>query len=131
MPPARVPPTLGGLSWYWSVSSSSTAHPSPWNRPHSASRAEVVSVPGAVRTPPIDQVSHSRKTTITTPTRRTQYRRRLGRYPRGGRGRRRFLGVLTCLSLRVASSTFLLYLAQSERMSDTTVPPVRPQDPHA
>src|SRR5450631_3913060 len=108
MPPTRLPPILGGFILYWACSRALTAQPRPWNRAHSASRAALVSVPGAVRAPPIDQVSHSRKTTISTPARRTQYRRRLGRDPRGGRGRRRFLGVLTCLSLRVASSTFLL-----------------------
>jgi len=44
-----------------------------------------VSVPGARRAPPIDQVSHNRKTTTITATRRIQKRRRVGRLAWGRR----------------------------------------------
>jgi len=79
IPPARLPPTFGGLSWYWICSSSLTTQPNPLNRAHSANRAAVVSVPGAARALPIDQPSHSSGTRITTPARRNQIRRRPGR----------------------------------------------------
>jgi len=90
IPPARLPPTLGGLSWYWICSSSLTTQPIPLNRAHSASRAAVVSVPGAVKAPPIDQPSHRSGTSITTPARRNQIRRRLGRDTPGRGGWRCF-----------------------------------------
>src|SRR5665811_491344 len=45
---------------------------SPLDRVHSASRADVLSVPGAVRAPPIDQGGHSSRATISTPTRRIE-----------------------------------------------------------
>src|SRR5664279_2791191 len=101
MPPAKAPPTLGGFIWYWACSRPLTTQPSPLDRAHSASRAEVVSVPGAVRAPPIDQVSHSAKTTVSTPTRRIQKRRRLGRA-----GRRYFGGSSSFRSPLELNETF-------------------------
>ncbi|MHB8300532.1 MAG: hypothetical protein ACYDDW_18670, partial [Dermatophilaceae bacterium] len=62
---------------------------------HSASRATVLSVPGAINTPPTDQTSHNSGTTNTTPTRRTHKRRRVGRDALRRCGRRCAAGVST------------------------------------
>ena len=108
MPPTRLPPTLGGASWYWTCSRSLTTQPSSWCRAHSATRAAVLSVPGAIRAPPIDQASHTRKTTVTAPARRTQDGRRFGRDApcRGGRLRGsaygRLVRVMLASMVRVA-----------------------------
>jgi hypothetical protein len=81
---------------------------SPLDRVHSASRADVLSVPGAVRAPPIDQGGHSSRTTISTPTRRIQKRRRLGRDVLCFGGRRRFCGSSILRSAFAVKYPFLL-----------------------
>ena len=81
---------------------------SPLDRVHSASRAEVLSVPGAVRAPPTDQGGHSSRTTISTPTRRIQKRRRLGRDVLCFGGRRRFCGSSILRSAFAVPYPFLL-----------------------
>jgi len=81
---------------------------SPLDRVHSASRADVLSVPGAVRAPPIDQGGHSSRTTISTPTRRIQKRRRLGRDVLCFGGRRRFCGSSILRSALAVKYPFLL-----------------------
>src|SRR5674476_923996 len=73
-----------------------------------ASRADVLSVPGAVRAPPIDQAGHSSRTTISTPTRRIQKRRRLGRDVLCFGGRRRFCGSSILRSALAVKYPFLL-----------------------
>src|SRR5450759_4193020 len=130
MPPARAPPTFGGFIWYWACSRSLTTQPSPWNRAHSASRAEVVSVPGAVRAPPIDQVSHSSKTTISTPTRRTQKRRRLGRDTLCFGDRRRLSGSSILRSVLAVNYAFLLQHRQTATGIATRMPQAREKFPH-
>src|SRR5665647_2503255 len=83
---------------------------SPLDRVHSASRADVLSVPGAVRAPPIDQGGHSSRTTISTPTRRIQKRRRLGRDVLCFGGRRRFCGSSILRSAFAVKYPLLLLL---------------------
>src|SRR5664279_5476792 len=58
-----VPPTLGGR--YVCRSSQVTAPPRRWSRAHSDSRAETLSVPGALNTRPIDTAGNSSRTTAT------------------------------------------------------------------
>src|SRR5450631_3046056 len=109
MPPARVPPILGGFNLYWACSRPLTTQPSPLNRAHSARRADVLSVPGAVRAPPMDHVSHNSKTTIRTPRRRTQKRRRPGREALCLGGGRCLSGPSTLRSASAVKTAFLLF----------------------
>src|SRR5664279_4422323 len=109
MPPARVPPTFGGFILYWACSRPLTTQPSPLNLAHSASRADAVSVPGAVRAPPIDQASHTSRTTSRTPIRRAQKRRRLGRDALCLGGGRCPLGPSTLMSASAVRSASLIF----------------------
>ena len=56
------------------VSSQVTMPPRPWSRPHSASRADVESVPGAVSVPPTDQPTTKRNARTASSTPRTTHR---------------------------------------------------------
>ena len=86
-PPTTFPPCFGWLAAYCACSRPVTAQPRPWNRAHSASRAAVVSVPGAVNAWVMDTTGHSTRATTTRATirRRMMMRRRCSRRSRRGR----------------------------------------------
>src|SRR5664279_4221446 len=83
-----VPPTLGGR--YVRRSSQVTAPPRRWSRAHSDSRAETLSVPGALNTRPIDTAGNSSRTTATpaATVRARRARRLLRTAGAGGTSRR-------------------------------------------